>query len=52
MALRAVVSCKLMYVVVKKRISERFIELKTDSGAHTNPPPGTVIDNIATRPQS
>ena len=51
MALRAVVSCKLMYIIVKKRISERFIEPKTDN-SHTNPPPGTVVDSIVTRPQS
>ena len=45
-----VVRCKLMYVIVKKRISQRFFA--SDRDAVTNPPPGTVIDNTVTRPHS
>jgi len=43
--------CRLMYVIVKKRIAQRFFERKTD-GSLTNPPPGTVVDTVVTRPNA
>ncbi|XP_034068438.1 piwi-like protein 1 [Gymnodraco acuticeps] len=40
---------KLTVVVVKKRISCRLFSLVT--GKATNPPPGTVVDSVITRPE-
>ena len=42
--------CKLMYIVVKKRIAARFFQLA--NGTEANPPPGTVIDDLVTRPNA
>jgi aubergine-like protein len=40
---------KLTVIVVKKRISSRFFAM--DRGQLNNPPPGTIIDSEATRPE-
>lgn len=40
---------KLAFVVVTKRISTRFFA--KHNGVITNPPPGTVVDQVVTRPE-
>jgi len=42
---------KIGFVVVKKRISSRFFAQDPQSRGATNPPPGTIIDEEATRPE-
>jgi len=48
--LGTVFRCKLMYVIVKKRIAQRFFG--QEQNVATNPPPGTIIDSQVTRPNS
>ena len=46
--LKLLYSPKVVVIVVKKRINNRFF-MQSRSGL-SNPPPGTVIDSVVTRP--
>jgi aubergine-like protein len=42
---------KLIFIIVSKRINTKFFAKLSGNGPLLNPPPGTVVDTVVTRPE-